>query len=394
MFPIGGSKPIIQIVLWSTLVLLAPQNSIFVLISSSLRHKIHMIWNHYRVKFSYARDAISRAGVTWNIPSQRAGRGHRRGMAEVSALEQTDSRRPNLFIIGAMKSSTTYLHGLLNAHPDVFMSDPDEPSYFVDPDELKKLWPEMWRSGIWRSDEAYLQLFQSAGTAAIVGEASTNYTKLPLTTGVAERLHAFAPDARLIYLVRDPVKRSLSHYWHMVRYHAEHRSIAQALRDEVQYVAVSHYSMQLRPFLELFGRGQIAVLTHEQLVRAPAATMRELSGWLGIDPAGFDNATLVPALNVTPEVVSQPTWNGIPRRVRQTLPIDLVVPYMPRWLRASLHRAATREVRRSSVQIADAIMYLQQIQRPQVHDFANLLGRDFPEWTTLYGVPEEQGLIA
>ncbi|NJL19428.1 MAG: sulfotransferase [Bdellovibrionaceae bacterium] len=34
-------------------------------------------------------------------------------------------RKPNLFIIGAMKSGTTTLHAVLDRHPDIFMS-PDQ----------------------------------------------------------------------------------------------------------------------------------------------------------------------------------------------------------------------------------------------------------------------------
>ena len=62
----------------------------------------------------------------------------------------TGSGRPSLFVIGAMKSGTTYLRKLLAAHPAIFMCEPDEPSYFVDPAALRVLWPEMWRRRIWR----------------------------------------------------------------------------------------------------------------------------------------------------------------------------------------------------------------------------------------------------
>ena len=89
-----------------------------------------------------------------------------------------DVNRPNLFLIGAMKSSTTFLSGLLGAHPEIFMARPEEPSFFVDPGQLKKIWPYVWDQGFWRSEQAYLQLFDEAGHCSIVGEASTNYSKL------------------------------------------------------------------------------------------------------------------------------------------------------------------------------------------------------------------------
>src|SRR5947209_2003031 len=85
-------------------------------------------------------------------------------------------RRPGLFVIGAMKSGTTYLNKLLGAHPEIFMCAPEEPSYFVQPRQLRTLWPEAWDQGFWRSEENYLQLFQASGDALHLGEASTNYT--------------------------------------------------------------------------------------------------------------------------------------------------------------------------------------------------------------------------
>ena len=56
-------------------------------------------------------------------------------------------RRPNLFCIGAMKSGTTYLTGLLAAHPEIFICSPREPCYFQlpgNPDELRRVWPHAW----------------------------------------------------------------------------------------------------------------------------------------------------------------------------------------------------------------------------------------------------------
>src|SRR5579871_5444493 len=231
-------------------------------------------------------------------------------------------RRPGLFVIGAMKSGTNYLRKLLDRHPSIFMTEANEPSYFVDPEELKVIWPERWANGYWRDERNYLRLFAPAGDALILGEASTNYTKIPLVNGVAERLHRFNPDARLIYLLRDPVERTISHYWHMVRYHTEYRSIAAAIKHEPQYVAVSNYAMQLAPFRERFGDDRIVVLTHEELVRDPYTTMEVLYRWLGLDTTGVDLVGFRDPENVAPEVFRMPVWNGIPRKLWQSPTIE------------------------------------------------------------------------
>lgn len=284
-----------------------------------------------------------------------------------------------------MKSGTNYLRKLLNLHPSVFMTDEIEPSYFAEPEELKSIWPEMWARGYWRDECNYLQLFASAGEAAVLGEASTIYTKSPQVTGVADRLHAFNRDARLIYLLRDPVERAISHYWHMVRYHSEFRPIEAAIRQDPQYVAVSHYAMQLAPFRERFGSDRIAVMTHERLIRDPLATMGSLYRWLGLDAASVDVAAFREPENVTPDVVRMPVWNGIPRKLWQSPPVRSIRQHLPPALQARLRAATNRYVSRHAVDLTEVTDFLRAIQRPQVEALSDMLGREFGEWTTLHG---------
>ena len=296
-------------------------------------------------------------------------------------------RKPNLFLIGAMKAGTHYLRKLLNAHPDIFMCEPDEPSYFVDPRHLRQVYPEMWQRELWRSGERYLELFRPAGDAPILGEASTGYTKLPLAPGVAERIAAFNPDARFIYLLRDPVERAISHYWHMVRHHTERRPIADAFRRDAQFVAFSHYAMQLGPYLERFGRDRIAVVIHERLIADPAGVMRGLYEWLEVDAAAADPSGFTDPENVGPEVVSMAGWGGVPRRLRQAPWLRGTIERLPPAVQRTLHRVTAREVRRRAVDTTEAVAFLRPQQLRQTEELAQLLGCSPPEWTTLYGGP-------
>jgi hypothetical protein len=94
------------------------------------------------------------------------------------------NRKPNLFIIGSMKSGTSYLPALLASHPSIVMSDPKEPCAFVEPVQLRALWRWAWDQGYWRDRERYLQLFESTEGAKITGEGSVYYTHLPLATDI------------------------------------------------------------------------------------------------------------------------------------------------------------------------------------------------------------------
>jgi sulfotransferase family protein len=78
----------------------------------------------------------------------------------LEVADRMRSRKPNLFVIGAMKSGTNYLRKLLNAHPAIFMCEPGEPNHFVEPRQLKTIWTDMWKRGFWQSEQHYLELFR------------------------------------------------------------------------------------------------------------------------------------------------------------------------------------------------------------------------------------------
>jgi hypothetical protein len=149
------------------------------------------------------------------------------------------------------------------------MTSPKEPGYFVR-DRHTLDW--------------YQSLFTSAGDTTARGEASTAYTAAPRTPGASERIHAVIPDAKLVYLVRDPLERTLSHYAFMVAQGLEQRSIAEALQNGSNYVECSRYAYQLAPFVALFPREQILVVGSRELRDDRVHTMRQVLKFIGVDP--------------------------------------------------------------------------------------------------------------
>jgi hypothetical protein len=291
-------------------------------------------------------------------------------------------RRPNLFCIGAMKSGTTYFTKLLGSHPEIFVCSPREPCFFVDPHELRRVWRQRWRSGLCRSEDAYLQLFADAGEARFLCDASTPYSNWPTISNVAARMHQFAPDARILYVMRDPIERTISHYWHMVRWQYEYRSPLDAIRRDPYYTTVSHYAKQLAPYLELFGSQRVYALTYEQLVTSPVKTLQSVYAWLGIDSAFIPPNADKPE-NATPEVVEQARAFGWLKRLRETGLWARLCPYVPAAVRTQLAKLAVRNVRAHEISMASVMQYLRPMQRAQTRELSQLLGRSFPEWTSL-----------
>ena len=201
------------------------------------------------------------------------GAGARRGAARRRAAE--GGALPNLVVIGGLKCGTTSLHHYLNLHPEIGMSRPKELNFFVA--ELN--WP--------LGREWYASHFRQAD--AVRGESSPHYTSRPRFQGVAERLAETLPEARLIYMVRDPIDRMLSHYLHNVGGGYEDRQLPEALADpDTAYVDRGRYFFQLEPYLEHFDAKRIELVSREELKRDRAATMRRVFGFLGVDE-GFSS---------------------------------------------------------------------------------------------------------
>lgn len=181
---------------------------------------------------------------------------------------------PNLFVIGAAKCGTTSLHSYLDAHPEVSMSRPKEPAVFA--------------TANWREElRGYGEMF-ARPEAPVRGEASTRYTYHPVVQGIPERIASRCPEARFIYIVRDPVDRVIANWVEGYASLREHQSLARVLNDLDQpgnrYVAASRYATQLERWLEHFERERILVLDQERLRREREATLTTVLSFLGLPP--------------------------------------------------------------------------------------------------------------
>jgi Sulfotransferase domain len=177
---------------------------------------------------------------------------------------------PNLIIVGGLKCGTTSIHHYLGLHPEIQMSKPKELNFFVE--ELN------WDLGL----DWYASRFDDR--FEVRGESSPHYTNLPRFEGVAQRIHEHCPDARLLYMVRDPVKRILSHWVHATGAGYETGDLVEVLSEpSSSYMNRSKFWLQLQPYLELFDRSQIAVIAQEELQGERQATMRRAFAFAGVD---------------------------------------------------------------------------------------------------------------
>jgi len=177
---------------------------------------------------------------------------------------------PNFIIIGGLKCGTTSIHHYLGVHPEINMSKPKELNFFA----AEQNWDLGfdWYKG--RFDDRF----------KVNGESSPHYTNRPRFNGVAERIHQHTPDVKMIYMVRDPIKRILSHWVHATGAGYETREFEETLAlPDTSYIQRSMYWMQLQPYLEYFGKDQIEIITQEELGSDRDGTMKKAFTHLGVD---------------------------------------------------------------------------------------------------------------
>ena len=230
-------------------------------------------------------------------------------------------RKPDFIIIGAMKSATSTLHNQLSAQPGVFMSTPKEPNFFSDDAVYKKGLD--WYSG----------LFAEAADTDLCGESSTHYTKLPDYPKTVERLKQYIENPKFIYVMRHPVDRLVSHYMHQWSEGVINCDINQAIDRYPELIAYSCYGMQIKPYIEAFGRDAILPVFFDALKAAPQATLVSIGAFIGVPRA----SVLQWNDNEAPDNVSK-------QRIRRFYGYDLLINSAPMtWLRRTLIPKTMRE---------------------------------------------------
>lgn len=189
---------------------------------------------------------------------------------------------PNFIIAGAEKSGTSTLAFHVSRHPDVYMPERKELHFFENAHTFSK--------GI----EWYRQWFAGWNNEVAVGECTPFYMYV---ADAAERIKQYLPDARLIFILRNPVDRAYSNYWHQVRGGKERLAFEDAIEREASrvkkggyhnltysYLQKGFYSEQLKRFYTLFGPDQLLIVRFEDMAAHPQSVLADVFRFLGVDP--------------------------------------------------------------------------------------------------------------
>lgn len=182
--------------------------------------------------------------------------------------------------IGAAKAGTSWVNQMLKAHPQVCTAEPKEVHFFHD---LVHFTAPIHQGNFKKGIDWYKRFFQHCEDGQIKGEITPKYLIDPVVPG---RIKAMFPDVKLILCLRNPVERATSHYYftkYFIR--GESRPIAQAIREEPEYVVHGLYFKHLQNYLEYFPFSAIHLVWFEDIASQPEKVLEELYAFLKVDPA-------------------------------------------------------------------------------------------------------------
>lgn len=202
--------------------------------------------------------------------------------------------KADFLIVGTQKGGTTALTTFLRQHPRIFIPEIKEAHFF----DLTSRYLNA-ASGRPRYNE-YHELFASAQPHQLWGEATPIYMFLPFVAG---RIREYNPDVKLIFLLRDPVKRAFSQYKMECSRNWERWPFALAAalellrvrllsrdpdeeRDPIRvntYLSRGFYSTQIERFLCQFPKANCLFVKSEELLSEHDRVLRRVFTFLGID---------------------------------------------------------------------------------------------------------------
>jgi len=276
-------------------------------------------------------------------------------------------RLPDFLLVGSMKCGTTTLFMDLCAHPRVFMPDDKEPHNLCDDKVLSD-------AGL----REYAALFAPAHPDQKCGEASTGYTKLPTRTGVVDRARkVLAPDLRLIYIVREPIARIISHHYHLYSNGRTGPVIEDTLANDPRLLDYTRYATQIQPWIDGFGRDAMHFVRFESFIKDRRGHAAALHRHLGLD----ERPEVISDDAIANKGEGKPVTKGLTKFLRSPLYKKVVRGLAPagarKWAKKSMLAKAPDRPPPPRPETVDRLL---ETLAPECERLASIMGSQAPVW--------------
>lgn len=294
---------------------------------------------------------------------------------------------PSFLIVGAIKAGTTSLYHYLIQHPNVFLSPDVKESRFLAGLSLESN-PEIaqYVPAITVFDE-YERLFSKATEHQVVGEVDPWY--LYLYDQTIPRIKTFLGDfVRIIICLRNPVGRSYSHYYHVVKQGWETRSFEATFECVVagnkchwyerSFFEASLYYESVKAYIEAFGSDQVLIFLFDEFCSNPISVFQQICRFIGVDD------------HFIPNVSERANVGGLPRSkmlhyllTRKSAALSVIKPLLPLDFRRNIrYKLINQNLRRYPPMSDVTRRRLIDFYREDVLKLQSLIERDLSAWLT------------
>ena len=181
------------------------------------------------------------------------------------------TKKIDFLIIGAQKAGSTFLYNILNLSDEIFIPKEKELPFFLEKNIDEKNY-----------EKFISEYFYKSKKGQIIGTSTPQYMMYPQSF---ENIKLILPNVKFIAILRDPIKRLISHYDMAYRFGKEKRTINSVLEDQLKnmeyyqktpfddptgkYIVAGEYGRIFSQLLKSFDKNQIHILLFKDLINQP-----------------------------------------------------------------------------------------------------------------------------
>lgn len=309
-------------------------------------------------------------------------------------------KTPNFFVIGVAKGGTTSLYHYLSQHPQVYLSPVKETNHFAMADIDERHLHPVYKNDVALDVERYLldgmkypvhiahinkarhyeALFSRANGQKAIGEISNSYIICPSAVAAIAQKY---PEAKLLVMLRNPVKRAWSHFIMNIReakntsrdfvteVMQDHQAIRRGWGVNHQYLALGSYFTQMSRVLNHFPPAQVKWLLYEDFLQQPQEVLNDMLDFLGVDPAfdfSLEHKANEAAVPVSVSLNTALHKSGFVHRLKH-----LATPGQKEWVKSVLYKKGDALPKMTE----EEYRFLAEFYRDEVSGLSGLLSFDF-----------------
>lgn len=309
---------------------------------------------------------------------------------------------PRILLAGAPRCGTSSLFKWLGDHPGVCPTLVKETYYLMDAES-----PHFNASSNYAIHglSGYASWFPSAVGERLPLDATPDY--MYQKTAI-EAATAMRPSPKVMFLLRKPSERALSHY----RYFGLHQAGLPPSLTFSEYVAalqkgerfddkpfappnlalfLGYYARLLEPWAQVLGRENLGIFVFEDMRAAPREFMEKVCGFLGLD-AGFYDTYDFQKRNAPLQVRSRFLHKFVHTPLNSVLPRGRI-----RHIGGKAYRWLNRKEERFSLtpEIRETLRQLDALYEDDVRQLCQQFGLDLSAWQTARkGAQAAQGAVS